>query len=200
VVTIESYAGRRLSVTDWEECPSMVLLSCGEHVRAYDRRELEAALDVDPDWREKLAASNRTLTAVVRERDELKRELGYAEMGSDQWRTRAEAAEAKLAHVEAVAHEFYKVRGDWATDQGARALKARLTEALADPEPFMLPTEAGVRFEARYGGRDAVDEFLTVSYGGGSAVAYVRLSTAKVYSKSQVMEQFTGHRVLDGDA
>jgi hypothetical protein len=147
---------------------------------------------------EKLAASNQTLGHVVRERDELRRELGYTEMGADEWRARAESAEAKLARVEGFIASKLDLH-----HQGV-VVAARVVEsiraALADPEPFVLPTTPGARFEARYGGRDAVDEFLTVSYGGGSAVAYVRLSTAKVYSKSQIMDQFAGHRVLDGDA
>jgi soluble cytochrome b562 len=124
---------------------------------------------------------------------EVKRELGYAEMGADQWRNRAEAAEAKLERV----REFR----EWLSRPTAYATKAavirHLDDALADPTPFELPTEAGARFEARHGGNDTTDEFLTVNCDGKPL--YLRLASSCIYGPESVLGCFGHFRLIEAD-
>jgi hypothetical protein len=153
--------------------------------------DLLAALGVDPDWREKVRcaeANERNLAVRARQAEA----QTTTEREGEGFRIRAEAAEAKLARVEAVAHDFYKVRGDYADPHGAEALKAKLTAALADPEPFVLPTEAGAGVRAELG--HVVYEFRLFSNGFWIA------DDGSEYGPQQVLADFTGHRLLDGDA
>jgi hypothetical protein len=109
----------------------------------------------------------------------------------DDWKNRAESAEAKLARVEAVAHDFYKVRGDYADPHGAEALKAKLTAALADPEPFVLPTEAGAGIVATYK-QTGEDKELRLFKDGKW-----RSSSGRTYTPERVMDFFGCHRLIE---
>jgi hypothetical protein len=142
----------------------------------------------------KLRASNQTLDRVVRERDELKRELGYAEMGADQWRTRADAAEAKLALVrevvEAGREEFVDV-----------ARISLLDAALADPEPFVLPTTVPARIEVRDGGRaPKVFYLMTSGAAGPNALVWINEDNwTEALNPDEIMREFDTHRLIGAD-
>ncbi|MGN6722772.1 MAG: hypothetical protein ACTHJM_09180, partial [Marmoricola sp.] len=69
--------------------------------------------------------------------------------------------------------------------------------ALADPTPFELPTEAGARFEARHGGNDTTDEFLTVNCDGKPL--YLRLASSCIYGPESVLGCFGHFRLIEAD-
>jgi hypothetical protein len=104
-----------------------------------------------------------------------------------------EAAEAKLARV----REIIVTQID-PHHQGV-VVAARVAEsiraALADPEPFVLPTEAGARFIARHG-NGAESEFIT--YSSGDDAIYSGVGT--MWTAKAVMDKFTGHRLIEDGA
>jgi hypothetical protein len=245
--SIHTKSPRTLSVdsTPGEEGVTSLMIRTGPgDWRAIDvaTADLLAALGVDPDWREwkdraeraeadkrdlieegvqlkeKLRASNQTLDHVVRERDELKREHGYAEMGADEWRKRAEAAEAKAVASGRMA-DAYATRAEAAEAKLARAeafiashldphhqgsvVAARVAEqlraALADPEPpFVLPTTVPARIVAVKCSTGDEKELTLFTDGDTTWWADVD-DWGPFWTRSQIMDQFTGHRILGAD-
>ena len=108
---------------------------------------------------------------------------------------RAEAAEAKLAAVEEVMREFYKVRGDYCTVNGAEQLKAALEKAINSEPTFELPTEAGVRFTAK--NRDRIFQFETVLAFGSQY--YFTAGNQLAYTATEVMQSFTDFRMIGAE-
>jgi hypothetical protein len=219
MTTIESYAGRKLGITDWPSHPGKVLLDCDdEHQRLYDRRELEAALGVDPDWREKVAQAVQARTTAEARRAIFENRAVNARQERDDWKDRAEKAEAKLARVEEDLIGWQMLRNAWKERAYAaeaklklvRDIEQRLAElvkrnehtpqeldtlialraALAETEPpFVLPTTPGAGVIAELG--HVVYEFRLFSNGFWIA------DDGSEYGPQQVLADFTGHRVLD---
>jgi hypothetical protein len=129
---------------------------------------------------------------------------------------KVKAAEAKLARVDAEAVRMDaasrlrqaglgKAEDVWAVCN-ARAnvlteAAGSIRAALADPEPFMLPTEAGARFEASFESTAVRAEFETII--AGRDILYLRRHGAgdayTVYTPEQVMDhtRFTNHRLIE---
>jgi hypothetical protein len=151
-----------------------VILQSGDTAHAnLPTADLLAALGVDPGWREKLAEAEKNLSALRANMQHARHEIANVEQD---WRAaidraekaeaerdfrrdenrelaaKLEAAEAKLARVREVLDQKLLVipKGQSTID----ALYNRLRAALADPEPFVLPTKPGVKFEARWNDGD----------------------------------------------
>jgi hypothetical protein len=71
---------------------------------------------------------------------------------------------------------------------------AAIRAALADREPFVLPTEAGARFECEreQGGITYVFETCV-----GREIFYWEVDDHERYSAAEVMDQFTDHRLIE---
>jgi hypothetical protein len=122
-----------------------------------------------------------------------------AERATDELRAKLAEAEATIGRVKAVHHDFYKVRGDWADEDGARALKRALDAALTPPKPFELPTEVPARIVAVKSSTGDEKELTLFTDGDTTWWADIE-DWGPFWTRSQVMDQFTDHRLLDGEA
>jgi hypothetical protein len=121
------------------------------------------------------------------------RSLTESQRREKEGRIRTEAAEAKLARVEV------------ALDNGdALAIRA----ALADPEPFVLPTEAGVRFEATRVGGNAGNRTTFKTITDGADVAFYLAEdengpgTDYIWDAERIMNThlWVDHRLIESGA
>lgn len=125
---------------------------------------------------------------------------------SEDRQTKLEAAEAKLEKVRG----FRDSLAESIVDSDAfpnvvplEGLLSLLDKALNLEPEFVLPTDPGVRFEARYGRNDTTDAFQSVAYRdseGGPVTLYVREANLVAYTAKEVMREFTGHRLIEDAA
>lgn len=109
------------------------------------------------------------------------------------------AAADTIDRVAEVLNEFYTVRGDWYTKQGATALKDALLKAIQPKPSFELPTVPPARVIAtRASGEAYAGEVLTLHlWADGNELIWADEDDWNVtYSPAEVMEQFTDHEVL----
>lgn len=182
-----------------------------------DRPLLNAVLDRLGALSDAEAKLDEAIADAVRWADE----LVDAQDESKSWKSRAEHAESVIgnylrriegltAERDAHAATIERVREVLADDESIHplavnyhggfrfAIRSALNSA---PVPFTLPTVAGVRFEAQ--GRDdkigSLTGFVTL-IGAGRPVYMAVNDVDCVYEAEQVMECFTGHRLIaEGD-
>ena len=120
---------------------------------------------------------------------DMAREIGEAERGADEWKARAEKAEATVAAVREHVEDDHIWWPKSAQREGLRKI--------LDPKPaFTLPTEAGARFEATHKGTGTRNEFVTFT--DGSNAVYV-LHEGTYWVAEDVMNGFEGFRLLGAD-
>jgi hypothetical protein len=130
------------------------------------------------EWKRKAEESEANASAQIETASNLRAER-------DEWKARAEKAEATIARVEAVL-------------DGAGAFTPTKDEirAALDPKPaFTLPTEAGVKFEARYGSE--WETYTTYSDGNGNAIYR---GDGGFNDGDYIMRCYVDHRLLGAES
>jgi hypothetical protein len=122
---------------------------------------------------------------------EVERRSAASQRVADEYRHRAEAAEANLAEAEATIERVNGATAIWGD-----GFRPAVLAALTPPKPFELPTEVPARIEAKQDGRTYV---LDLWVDGDGGTLWFGRGCAPI-SASQVMADFTGHRLLDGEA
>ena len=143
------------------------------------------------------------LSATRANRDENARLLREALTLRDEWKARAEKAEATVDAVRELLAEADRIElppmgAQFAMKAGQWFDKLRTT---IDPAPvFELPTEAGVRFDARMKcDPETVKTFSTFISGPGRPVIYGYDNGEygwAAYDEQQVLADFTDHRLI----
>lgn len=170
--TIKSYFGKTLDVTLKGDsihlgCQRGAAEGDAGHLRIYKRDDLLDALG---------AVSTADMARVI----------GEAQREANEWKARAEKAEAVIERVRALT-----VDGD-----GEWIHRGDLRGAL-DPKPaFTLPTEAGARFKAVDNcGKRSVFEAVH----DGPDIHYLNRRTYVIWSGENVMDYCTDHRLIGAD-
>jgi hypothetical protein len=108
---------------------------------------------------------------------------------------RAKQAEAKLAEAEAT---IGRVKAAVA-GLSCGCARAAVSDALGLTKPFVLPTEVPARIVAVKSSTGDEKELTLFTDGDTTWWADIE-DWGPFWTRSQVMDQFTGHRLLDGDA
>ena len=116
----------------------------------------------------------------------MRRDLIVAENAADEWKARAEEAEATIARVEAV------IDGIGRNSVFVHEVRKALSPA------FTLPTTSGVKFEARAENGDTIP-FRSVLFGDSQTI-YVCSLNDWAYTAEEVVDIFTGHRLIGAES
>ena len=140
------------------------------------------------------AVTKAKLAKAKAERDQHYAALGESEHAANEWKARAEKAEAALGRVEEVLTNGDIIFGE--------SVEAAFIKALRPKPAFTLPTEAGARFTAQ-GKYDAIGqrtEFITFT--GGAAPRYIVADKDEdvCYTGAGVMTHYEDHRLIGAES
>lgn len=168
--TINSSASKANSVEVFR-CPDGDVLLSLRHSHAIYVRETELLDALGAKSQERWDEAHRSAKA---ERDE--------------WKARAEKAEAAIQRAREAADEA----GGWLAP-------GLIEKALSDKPAFTLPTEAGARFEARMKQDPEQTRTFTTFVGSPGEVVYAYFTGQYgwyTYDANDVFEDFTDHRLI----
>ena len=191
------YTGHFLDLPDSSEGETWLVIRQDETLGQSDGR----VLGVTVKTADLLAALDATANTDVAG---MRRDLIVAENAADEWKARAEKAEAALDAVAASAREM-RAAADRATDGRAKFawnsaagwIERNLDGTTFEPA-FVLPTEAGAQFTAVHKASGHRETFTTITDG---LTAYYLVPVAMtLWTVPQVMRDFTDHRLIGAES